>query len=269
VKTPLFQVDAFSDVPFRGNPAAVCLLPEARDADWMQAVAAEMNLAETAFVVPKGERFGLRWFTPTLEVPLCGHATLASAHVLFEEGLLARDRPARFDTASGELRAAPEGERIALDFPAFAPRRAEASPEALAALRVRPQAAAVIEREGAGGTTLLLELASEAEVRGTAPDMAALRATGLHAAMVTARSDDAAYDFVSRFFAPAAGIDEDPVTGFAHCCLGPWWAERLGRRELSAWQASPRGGALGVEVRGDRVRLLGRAVTVLRGELLG
>lgn len=265
---PLFQVDAFTDEAFRGNPAAVCLLEEPRQAAWMQAVAAEMNLSETAFVQAQGDAFALRWFTPTIEVPLCGHATLASAHVLFEEGRLPRDRTAVFETASGVLRADPVGERIALDFPAFVPRPEEASSSALAALGVRPLAAAVVEREGSGGTTLILELDSESAVRAATPDFTALRATGLHAAIVTARGDGEPFDFVSRFFAPAAGIDEDPVTGFAHCCLGPYWQKRLARDAFTAQQASPRGGVLGVEVHGDRVRLLGHAVTVLRGTLL-
>jgi PhzF family phenazine biosynthesis protein len=264
---PLFQVDAFTEEPFHGNPAAVCLLEAPADAAWMQAVAAEMNLSETAFVVPQGDTFGLRWFTPAVEVPLCGHATLASAHVLFEEDRLPRDRTAVFETASGLLRADAVGDRIALDFPAFAPTETEPNAAAVAALGVQPRAAAVVEREGSGGTTLVLELDSEAAVRATAPDFAALAATGLHAAVVTARGDGEPFDFVSRFFAPAAGIDEDPVTGFAHCCLGPYWRKRLSRDAFTAHQASPRGGTVFVEVHGDRVRLLGHAVTVLRGTL--
>lgn len=256
-----FKVDSFTAEPFAGNPAGVCLLSEPRPERWMQAVAREMNLSETAFLVREGGGFRLRWFTPAVEVALCGHATLASAHVLWEEGTLAPGEIARFATKSGELRAARRGELIELDFPA--------KPEAPAA-----PPANLLEAIGASPTYLgrnafdyLLLLGSEGAVRAVTPDFALLRRVDVRGVIVTAPASTPGYDFVSRFFAPAVGVDEDPVTGSAHCCLGPFWAARLGRTELSAYQASARGGALQVRVAGDRVFLGGRAVTVLRGEL--
>ena len=267
--TRILTIDAFAPEPFCGNPAAVCLLAEEREPAWMQAVAGEMNLSETAFVVPRGEGFGLRWFTPTDEVPLCGHATLASAHALWEEGLLEMNRDAVFSTASGKLLARRENdESIGLDFPAFRPRPATPRPDVLLALAAEVSAASVIDRGAEGGVTWLLELASEESVRSLAPDLSALRACEIHAVIATARATTDGFDFVSRFFAPSVGVDEDPVTGFAHCCLAPYWSELLGKKEMTALQASKRGGVLGLGVENDRVQLRGRAVTVLRGELL-
>ena len=266
VSVPLFQVDSFTDERFRGNPAAVCLLDRPADATWMQSVAAEMNLAETAFVVPADGAYALRWFTPTTEVPLCGHATLASAHVLWETARLDAHTPARFDTASGRLecrRVAEAG--IEMDFPAEVPTPAVATDMPVRlddALRAR---AVHVAR---GRTHCLVELADEATVRELRPDLAMLTELDANGVIVTAASDDSEFDFVSRYFAPRVGIPEDPVTGAAHCMLAPWWANRLGRTELVGRQVSSRGGIVRVRVDGDRVHLGGQAVTVVRGELL-
>ncbi len=262
MRIPIRTVDAFSEVPFKGNPAAVCLLDEAREAEWMQGVAREMNLSETAFLVPGEGGFDLRWFTPAAEVDLCGHATLASAHVLWEEGRLAEDEPAVFFTRSGRLGAARRGEWIELDFPAVPPRPAPAPGWLEEVLRCRPLCFAE------SSLYPLAEVGSEDDLRRLDPDLvrlAGLVDTGL---IVTCGAASAEHDFVSRFYAPALGIDEDPVTGSAHCVLGPFWAERLGRDALTAYQASPRGGVVRVRVAGERVFLGGRAVTVLRGELV-
>ena len=256
-----FKVDSFTADPFAGNPAGVCLLPEARDERWMQAVAREMNLSETAFLLREGAGFRLRWFTPVAEVALCGHATLATAHILWQEGVLAPGEEARFFTKSGELRAARRGDLIELDFPAKPEEPAEPPVDLLEALGVRPAYL------GRNVFDYLLLLDSEAAVRAVKPDFARLRGVEVRGVIVTAPASTPGVDFVSRFFAPAVGVDEDPVTGSAHCCLGPFWSARLGKTELSAFQASPRGGALSVRVAGDRVFLGGRAVTVLRGEL--
>jgi len=267
---PFFQVDAFADAAFRGNPAAVCLLDEPASAEWMQHVAAEMNLSETAFLVPNNDPstgsgqvgWNLRWFTPTTEVDLCGHATLASAHVLWETDRLAPDAPAYFDTRSGKLIATRDGEEITLDFPATPPEPAEAPDGLLDAFRVEPK------HVGRSRFDYLIEVADAATVRDLVPDFAALGRVEARGIIVTSRGDGNEADFVSRFFAPAAGVDEDPVTGSAHCCLAPYWSAKLGRADLVGYQASRRGGTVRVHTDGDRVRLSGRAVTVLRGELL-
>jgi PhzF family phenazine biosynthesis protein len=258
----LTTVDAFTATPFAGNPAAVCLLPAPRDAAWMQAVAREMNLAETAFLLRQGEEFGLRWFTPAVEVDLCGHATLASAHVLWEDGHLAREAEARFHTRSGLLRAARQDDWITLDFPATPPVPCDPVPEIVQAI------AAPIRLHARSRFDYLVELESEAAVRAFTPDLALLaRLGGTRRVIVTSRSTSPGIDFVSRFFAPAAGIPEDPVTGSAHCALGPLWAERLGKTSLVGYQASARGGIVRVTLSGDRVLLGGQAVTVVRAEL--
>lgn len=266
--TPVVQVDAFTDTPYAGNPAAVCVLPSFPDEDRMLAIAREMNLSETAFVVRReGASFDLRWFTPTVEVDLCGHATLASAHLLWEDGACAPQETIAFATRSGELCAVRDGEWIELDFPAR-----EAVPSAvprevidLAGVVPAVTARGIVGAERSG---YLLELATEQEVRDARPDIGALRAIPDGYLTLTAPASTPGYDFVSRFFAPAAGVDEDPVTGSAHCTLGPWWQAKLGADEMLAYQASARGGTIRVRPRGDRVRLGGRAVTVLRGELL-
>ena len=259
----IFQVDAFTREPFAGNPAGVCILPAGSTEERFQEIALEMNLAETAFVVPRGEEFGLRWFTPSAEVDLCGHATLASAHVLWEMGILAPEREARFHTLSGTLTARRAGGRIELDFPAEPPEECAAPDGLFEALGI--ETAAYV---GRNRLDYLIEVGSEAVVRRLAPDFRRLAGVAGRGAIVTAGATDSRFDFVSRYFAPSVGVDEDPVTGSTHCCLGPWWSERLGKSVLSAWQASRRGGALEVEPRGERVLIRGEAVTVLRCELL-
>lgn len=258
----IVQVDAFTDQPFRGNPAAVCVLPAPRDEAWMQDVAREMNLSETAFLVPAGrEGFNLRWFTPTTEAALCGHATLASAHALWEGGYLKPDQTARFHTKSGVLTAERKGHWIELDFPAIHQEPAPTPPGLAEALRAN------IKYLGKNKFDYLIEVDSERVVREMAPDFTALRQLPVRGVSVTSRSDSPEFDFVSRFFAPGSGVDEDPVTGSAHCCLGPFWSGRLRKTELVAYQASARGGTVRVRVNGDRVILGGQAFTVLRGEL--
>ncbi|WP_435009608.1 PhzF family phenazine biosynthesis protein [Tundrisphaera lichenicola] len=259
----IVQVDAFTDRPFAGNPAAVCVLPGPVDPAWMQAVAAEMNLSETAFLVPEEGGFHLRWFTPTVEVDLCGHATLASAHVLWEDGHLAPGASAQFRTRSGLLIATREGDRITLDFPAT-PVERDAEPGPIAEALGVPVVAAGMTR-----FDVLAEVESEAVVRSMKPNFGLLEAIPARGLIVTARADSPGFDFVSRFFAPSVGVREDPVTGSAHCALAPYWLGKLGRAEMVAYQASSRGGVVRVRIEGDRVKLGGQAVTVLRGELVG
>ncbi len=257
----IYQVDAFTDKPFAGNPAAVCILSEPRSESWMQNVAQEMNLSETAFLREQADGFGLRWFTPAVEVELCGHGTLASAHILWETGMLSAQEQARFHTRSGLLTAEQKGGEIELNFPATPEEPTEAPPGLGEAL------GATFRYIGRSKFDYLVEVDSEQVVRSLAPDFALLRRLSIRGIMVTSVATSSGYDFISRFFAPGAGIDEDPVTGSAHCCLGPYWRARLGKEELVAYQASRRGGVLRVRVAGDRVYLGGRAVTVLRGEL--
>lgn len=263
-KTPLIQVDSFTTDAFRGNPAAVCLPREEVSVAWMQAVAAEMNLSETAFVRRRAEGdFSIRWFTPTVEVPLCGHATLAAAHVLWEEQLASLEEPIILHAQSGLLTARREDTWICLDFPTL-PVEPCAIPDRLPeALGCRPLS---VHRNRFG--THLVELDSEKTVQDLDPDIARLAREPFSVCIVTAASDSVEYDFVSRFFGPGLGIDEDPVTGSAHCSLGPFWAERLGKAELMAHQLSKRGGIVRVRVRDDRMDILGQAVTVLRGEII-
>ncbi|MCW2948346.1 MAG: PhzF family phenazine biosynthesis protein [Actinoallomurus sp.] len=257
-------VDAFTDRPFAGNPAAVCLLAEPAQPAWMQCVAMEMNLSETAFPRPVDSPdadFELRWFTPEVEVALCGHATLGSAHVLYETGAVPEDRPIRFQTlSSGVLTVHRENGLLAMDFPACPPERVDAPPGLAEALGVSPA------WTGRNGQNDLLAILEDPEaVRSLTPDLAALGRIDARGVCVTAT--DSAYDFVSRFFGPGVGVGEDPVTGSAHCMLTPYWAERLGRTEMVGYQASSRGGEVRVSARGDRVILRGGAVTVLDGTL--
>ncbi len=261
---PIYQVDSFTNEPFKGNPAGVCLLDELADAAWMQCVAAEMNLSETAFPVPRPDgAFDLRWFTPAVEVELCGHATLAAAHILWETGRLAPDTQARFHTASGLLTADRAGIRIELDFPAIEVIDTEAPDGLLDALGI--EAANYVGRPR---TDYLVEVDREETVRSLSPSFAKLKEHRVRGVAVTARSEGSDFDFISRFFAPGAGIDEDPVTGSAHCALAPYWAGKLSRDEVVGYQASARGGIVHCCVAGDRVRLGGEAITVIRGELL-
>jgi PhzF family phenazine biosynthesis protein len=280
----IVTVDAFTDARFAGNPAAVSVLPPGKvDEDWMQKVAREMNLSETAFLRvreskdPSGRRradgaksFDLRWFTPIVEVDLCGHATLASAHVLWEEGRVARKEKLRFYTKSGLLKAERrvEGREvwIELDFPALPERTFEGPVGAISrALSTKPRYV------GAFGSDYLVEVESESALRRLSPDFALMRTLPVRGIAVTclpsASTKARGYDFVSRCFAPSVGIDEDPVTGSAHCFLGPFWGRRLGKKEVIGYQASARGGSVRVRMKGDRVVLGGRAITVMRGEL--
>jgi predicted PhzF superfamily epimerase YddE/YHI9 len=260
---PLFVVDAFTDRPFAGNPAAVCLLNGPHEDGWLAQVAREMNLSETAFLQPEGDGFRLRWFTPAAEVDLCGHATLASAHVLWELRVVQPGEPARFHTRSGLLTAERGGAGIRLDFPA---RPADAcAPPAGLLEALRTEARFV----GRNNLDYLVEVASEAAVRDLRPDLGRLAGVPCRGVIVTAAAATPGFDFVSRFFAPAVGVPEDPVTGSAHCCLAPFWGERLGKEQMRGLQVSARGGVVGVRRAGERVLLEGQAVTVLRGELLG
>ena len=261
---PIFQVDAFAEEPFKGNPAGVCLLPGPADAAWMQNVAAEMNVAETAFPLAEGDGFRLRWFTPKVEVKLCGHATLATAHILYERGILAPDQEARFETLSGLLTARRDGDLIELDFPARPPlpKPPEWADAVVGALGIKPVYI------GMSAEDVLFEAVDEEAVRSIKPDFATLRSLPARGVIVTSRSSDKRFDFVSRFFAPAVGVDEDPVTGSSHTVLVPYWAKRLGRTSFTATQASARGGVLYLRLAGDRVRIAGSALTVIRGEIL-
>jgi predicted PhzF superfamily epimerase YddE/YHI9 len=262
MSTSVVVVDAFTDQPFHGNPAAVCILDEPADETWMRNVAKEMNHSETAFCHPEGELWRLRWFTPLAEVDLCGHATIATSHVLSDEhGLVGT---IRYTTRSGFLAAQVIDDGILLDFPADSSRRAEAPAGLLASLElpldtpVRP-----------GRTDYLIALGSEPEVRARAPIFDLLRLVDCRGVMVTAPADENAdYDVVSRFFAPAVGVNEHPVTGSAHCTLSPYWSARLQRDRLRFHQASARGGILEVHRVGERVEIFGQAVTTMRGELL-
>ena len=263
-RTPIWQVDAFTDRPFAGNPAAVAWLDAEADAAWMQHVAAEMNLAETAFVHPRpdGDGHGLRWFTPAVEVDLCGHATLASAHALWEAGRIPAG-PIRFHTRSGVLTCQRNGDRIELDFPSTPPEPTGVNLQLLVAL-----GAIAAAYFGRTRFDAFVELDSAESVRSLRPDFRKLKTLDARGIIATARSDDPKYDFISRFFGPNVGIDEDPVTGSAHCALAPYWSAKLGKTTMTGFQASPRGGVVGVRVNGDRVILSGQAVTVLEGALL-
>jgi PhzF family phenazine biosynthesis protein len=259
----IVQIDAFTNKPFGGNPAAVCLLSEPASESWMQAVAKEMNLSETAFLVAHEDGYYLRWFTPSVEVDLCGHATLASAHYLREAGHLLFDDDAQFHTASGLLTVEREADTMVMNFPATPPVLSDPPTELLEVIN------ADVNYVGRSSFDYLVEVPSENDVRNLdAHDFALLTQFDSRGVIVTASSADESFDFVSRFLAPGAGIVEDPVTGSAHCALGPYWAEKLGKSDLLAFQVSARGGQIGVRVKGDRVLLIGQAVTVMQGELL-
>jgi len=256
------QVDAFTNKPFAGNPAAVCILPKPADPAWMLDIAREMNLAETAFLVKQRDGYDLRWFTPAVEVDLCGHATLASAHVLWEDGHLKPTEQARFHTKSGLLTADKRDSWIELDFPATPATVALPPADLTDALGAKAQFV------GQSKFDYLVEVESETIVRRLDPDLGAIARVAARGVIVTSRADGKTkYDFVSRFFAPQSGVPEDPVTGSAHCALAPYWSAKLGKKELVAYQASARGGELRLRLEGDRVKLGGQAVTVLRGEL--
>ena len=258
----IVQVDAFTDRPFAGNPAAVCVVDSYPEGEQMQSLAREINLSETAFLKPVEAEFELRWFTPAVEVDLCGHATLASAHFLWTEGLVAGDREIRFHTRSGLLRADWRPPWVELDFPSQPAAETEPVADLLQALAADPVFV------GRNRSDWLVELASEEEVRNLQPDLTMLADLCPRGLIVTSRGGAGSYDFVSRFFAPAVGVDEDPVTGSAHCCLAPYWAERLGKTRLTGYQASARGGLVRVRHLGDRVVLGGQAVTVMEALLV-
>jgi len=259
----LLVIDAFTDKPFAGNPAAVCLLDDhTRDDRWMQDLAAEMNLSETAFVQPHDDGFQLRWFTPAIEVELCGHATLASAHALWSEKVVNTDQTIRFHTKSGLLSCTQTSDLIELTFPATPAQEAKPPEGLLDALGVQPLFV------GKSKFDKFLVVESEEVVRSLRPNFGELKHLPMRGVIVTSTSDDPRIDFVSRYFAPGAGIDEDPVTGSAHCCLGPFWSERLGKSEMTAFQASARGGVVRVRVDGERVFLGGHAVTVVKGQVV-
>jgi PhzF family phenazine biosynthesis protein len=258
----IVTVDAFTDVAFAGNPAAVCVLQEPRSEEWMRNVAREMNLSETAFLLPQEDGYDLRWLTPSVEVDLCGHATVASAHVLWEDGHLPAGQQARFHTRSGLLTAERCGEWIELDFPVKIATVSEPPAELLPALGV--EAVAVAKNV----FDYLVEVESEEIVRGMSPDHSTLRKIPVRGVIVTARSSTPGFDFISRFFAPGSGIDEDPVTGSAHTALGPYWGGKLGKPEMTGYQASARGGVVRVRLNGDRIILGGQAVTVMQALLL-
>lgn len=259
----IVTVDAFTNVPFAGNPAAVCVMPEPRSEDWLRNVAREMNLSETAFLLAHDGEFDLRWLTPAVEVDLCGHATVASAHVLWEDGHLPAGKQARFQTRSGLLTADRRADWIELDLPVKIAAASEPPPDLLPALGVAaPRAVAKNVFD------YLVELDSDEELRALKPDHSRLRKVPVRGVIVTARSSDPNFDFISRFFAPGSGIDEDPVTGSAHTALGPYWSAKLGRTELTGYQASARGGVVRVRLNGDRIILGGQAVTIMQATLL-
>lgn len=259
---PLYAVDAFACERFRGNPAAICFCPSNAPDNWMQQIAAEMNLSETSFLVPyENGIWGLRWFTPAAEVPLCGHATLAAAHILWETKRIPAGEPIHFSTKSGLLTCRNSASGIVMDFPA---RTLESGnpPDGMA-----HALGCDFRWAGRTGADWLLEVAHAGVVRGLRPDFGALAHLPFRAVTVTARSDTPEYDFVSRFFAPSLGVPEDPVTGSAHCTLASYWSPLVGKLRMRAWQASSRGGEVGVELAGNRVYLTGTAITVWRGEL--
>jgi predicted PhzF superfamily epimerase YddE/YHI9 len=259
----IVTVDAFTNVPFAGNPAAVCIMQEPRPEDWLRNVASELNLSETAFLLPRDGEFDLRWLTPAVEVDLCGHATVASAHVLWEDGHLPPGKQARFHTRSGLLTADRRGDWIELDFPVKIATVAEPPVELLPALGVS-SAVAVAKN----AFDYMVEIESEEELRALSPDHSTLRKIPVRGIIVTARSSTTGFDFISRFFAPGSGIDEDPVTGSAHTALGPYWGSKLGKAEMTGFQASARGGVVRVRLNGDRITLGGQAVTVMEATLL-
>lgn len=258
----IYQVDAFTDAKFKGNPACVCILSKPADEQWMQNVAMEMNLSETAFLHKQLNAYNLRWFTPALEVDLCGHATLASSHVLWEIGKVKPNEMIRFSTKSGQLTAQKKKDIIEMDFPATPVSDSDSEPDVVKALHVIPR------YFGKTRFDCFIELETEKEVRALNPDFKTLKELGVRGVIVTARATTKGFDFVSRFFAPGSGINEDPVTGSAHCALGPYWQNKFKKNEFIAYQASKRGGIIHVRVGDKRVFIGGKAVTMMTGELL-
>ena len=257
-----FIIDAFTKTPFKGNPAAVCILEQRMDDDWMQAVAAEMGVSETAFVVQGDNDFHLRWFTPQVEVDLCGHATLATSHALWSSGLCNESEEIRFQTKSGTLTAKQDEGVIFLDFPAKVATESEMPEGLAAAMGIMPVFC------GKNQFDILMQVGSQADVENVKVDFERLGQIPVRGVILTAASDNDQYDFVSRFFAPAVGINEDPVTGSAHVCLAPFWSDKLGKSEMVGYQASPRGGVVTTRLQDDRVHLGGTAVVIVKGELI-
>lgn len=260
---PYYQVDAFAIKPFRGNPAAVILMEDTREDKWLQAVAQEINLSETAFLRPKGHDYELRWFTPTTEVDLCGHATIASAHILYEFGYYDTDETISFYTLSGVLRSTFNRGTIELDMPRFG--FSPAVPPAGLSDILKTDPLAVSESDN---DMLIAELANESLVRQFSPDFDEIQRLEYDGLALTARSDDPKFDFISRYFSPRTGIPEDPVTGMAHCALGPYWESKLMKSDFHAYQASARGGEVWVRLSDTRAFIGGKAVTVFKGEML-
>lgn len=258
----IYQVDAFTNQAFHGNPAAVCILQEEKDDKWLQGLAAEMNLSETAFIKEKNDGFNLRWFTPRSEEELCGHATLASAHILWRTGELKSSREAKFYTKSGILTAKKSGEWIYVDMPAEPPEQVKPPANLIKGLGVTPR------YTGRNRLDYIVEIGSEQRLKELAPDIEKLKKIDTRGIIVTSKSRSGKYDFISRFFAPNLGISEDPVTGSAHCCLAPYWAEKLGKYKFMAYQASARGGEIKANLIKDRVMLGGESITVMEGDLL-
>lgn len=257
----LYQVDAFTQKPFEGNPAAVCVLEGPQKEDWMQSLASEMNLSETAFLLPEQDGWRLRWFTPTTEVDLCGHATLASAMVLFETHPELRDDTIRFLTKSGELLAKWVEGQVELNFPAMKPQPLTVPNQVVKVLGFQPVGAVF------SGNYFLFEAGDPSQIMDADPDMDDLAGLPMPEVIITAKSPMPEYDFISRFFAPQLGVDEDPVTGSAHCLLTPYWGEKLGKKRLSAFQASKRGGSLELEWVDDRILIKGSAAFIFKAEL--
>jgi PhzF family phenazine biosynthesis protein len=264
VSQSIVQVDAFTKTPFRGNPAAICVLKKPGEEHWMRSLALEMNLSETAYVHPEEDGYRLRWFTPAVEVKLCGHATIAAAHVLWEDGIVERSAPCRFHTLSGELVAEREGDWIRVAFPQEHTQDIPVPPE------LADAAGAPVANAAAGERLqyIVLELEDEDAVRNLQPDIRGFLASAHKGIIATARASSEGVDIVSRFFAPAMGVDEDPVTGSAHCVLGAYWRPRLGQDRIAAYQASPRGGDIRITFGEGVVYLAGQAVTVMRGTLV-
>lgn len=267
MKIPIYTVDAFTSKPFKGNPAAVCVLSEPISDTLMQNIAFELNLAETAFVCKEEDKegFNLRWMTPVSEVDLCGHATLATSHILWQTGICKKDETIHYNTKSGVLKADYHEGEIGLDFPAIPQKKIEYPKELVDAIGgVTPKYVGMTK------WNYLIELNSESDVRNLKPNFDIMLQLPGWGTIITAKADEGnkdGFDFVSRFFAPEKGIQEDPVTGSAHCALGPYWQKRLGKDSFKAFQASERGGVLGIKVSGDRVVLAGEAVTVIEGEI--
>ena len=258
----IYQVDAFTNQPYKGNPAAVCILNESKEDKWMYNVAEEMSLPETAFIHKKEGKYNLRWFTPTHEVDLCGHATLASAKVLWETENAKREENIDFHTKSGVLTAKSKGDWIELDFPIEAEKEVDPPEKLIKALDVKPKYV------GKNRMDYLIEVDNKEIIQKIKPDFRMLKEVDARGIIVTSKANSNRYDFVSRFFAPAIGIDEDPVTGSAHCCLAPYWKKRLNKNQFTAYQASNRGGTIKIKLGKERVYLSGQAVIIMEGNLL-